>query len=162
MFASEKISSEVGASSSDKLFELCERQLLSVIDEAGGSISKITDCTSRIVSDSSNLFESISDFEGCESATSELRGSLEQNVNNIIVNMQFFDELSQRIEHLVKIVGLIKIESRREGFLSDPEISEELLNDVKSIFSIRSEFEVMHQIIPELSETEQENMIELF
>jgi len=91
-----------------------------------------------------------------------LSSNLQSNVNSIFVNMQFFDELSQRIEHIMEIVNLIRVESSREGFLSDPRESEELFHNIRGIFSIKSEFEVMQNIFPEYNELEYSRAIEIF
>ena len=145
---------------SDKLFDLCEMQLNSIIYDAGCSIKNITESTSGAMKQSAEI---VSVVEESKSQTiSELSNGLENRINSIIVNMQFFDELSQRIEHIMETVSLIKIESNKEGFLSDPKDSEELFNDIKQIFSIRSEFEVMRNIFPEYGEVETSNPVELF
>jgi hypothetical protein len=147
---------------SDRLFDLCEKQLLSILEEAGTSIFKVTESTSLAVRESSELFQMIEQAEHRRPKETDLCSSMEARINEVIINMQFFDELSQRIEHILEIVDLIKVESNREGFLSDPRDSEELFNNIKSIFSIRSEFEVMRDIFPEYSEVEESKMIELF
>jgi len=146
---------------SDRLFDLCEKQLISVLEEAGASIEKVTNNTSLAVRESTDLFELI-EKAGISREEAALSSKLETRINEIIVNMQFFDELSQRIEHIMEIVELIKIESNREGFLSDPRDSEELFDNIKNIFSIRSEFEVMRDIFPEYQEIEKSKMVELF
>ncbi len=147
---------------SDKLFDLCEKQLLSITDEAAASIVKVTERTSQIVSGSAELSELISDSKRNRQKEANLCAKLESSANDVIVNMQFFDELSQRIEHIQEIVNLIKIESGREGFLSDPRDSEDLFKNIKNIFSIRSEFEVMRNIFPEYDEIENSNVAEIF
>ena len=147
---------------SDKLFDLCEKQLLSIIDEASASIDKVTNSTSLLLRDSDQLCSLLKDSASGRSEEMELSKNLGNNVNMIVVNMQFFDELSQRIEHIKQIVNLIKLESSREGFLSDPDDSEDLFNNIKMIFSIKSEFEVMHTIFPEYGEMETGSLVELF
>ncbi len=156
------MSSNENTTMSDKLFDLCKKQLLSVINEAGNSILKITESTSLAVKDSAELFQLIEESKLNRNNEADLCLSLEASVNDILISMQFFDELSQRIEHIMEIVDLIKVESSREGFLSDPQVSKDLFNNIKSIFSIRSEFEVMRSIFPEYDEVESSKMIELF
>ncbi len=156
------MSSNENSTMSDKLFDLCREQLLSIIDEAGNSILKVTESTSLAVKESAELFEVIEESKQNRKNEAGLCSSLEASVNNILVNMQFFDELSQRIEHIMEIIDLIKVESNREGFLSDPQDSKDLFNNIRSIFSIRSEFEVMRSIFPEYDDVESSNMIELF
>lgn len=147
---------------SDKLFDLCEKQLLSIIDDASTSMLKVTGGTSQVVRESAILFKLILASDTKRQNDIELCLSLEKSINDMVINMQFFDELCQRIEHIMKIVILIKIESNKEGFLSNPEDSQDLFDDIRSIFSIRSEFEVMQNIFPEYGELEKTQMVELF
>ena len=156
------MSPDINATMSDKLFDLCERQLLSIIDDASASMLKVTGGTSLIVKESALLLALIRDSEIKRVSESELCSSLENSVNDIVINMQLFDELAQRIAHIMEIVHLIKMESEKEGFLSDPTSSQELFDDIRSIFSIRSEFEVMRTIFPEYEKSETTKMIELF
>ena len=116
------MSSNKNITMSDKLFDLCKKQLLSVIDEAGNSILKVTESTSLAVKNSAELFEVIEESKINRKNEADLCLRLEESVNQILVNMQFFDEFSQRIEHIMEIIDLIKVESGREGFLSDPQV----------------------------------------
>lgn len=147
---------------SDKLFDLCEQQLLSIIDDAEVSITKIINSTSAAVDESADLHQLLDKTTELSDEDKAKCSGLQQKVGAILVNMQCFDELSQRIQHIKEIVRLIKIESDREGFLSDPKDSEELFKDISNIFSIRSEFEVLEQIFPETTKTDAGEMVELF
>ncbi len=147
---------------SDRLFALCEQQLLSIIEEAGRSIERVTDNAVVAVQESDQLFKLLNESEHSRKVEIKKCSSLEQSVNEILTSLQFFDELSQRMEHILKIVDLIKIQSDKEGFLSDPQNSEVLLNNIKKIFSIQSEFEVMKNIFPEYEEFESGKLVELF
>ena len=109
------MSSNENTTMSDKLFDLCKKQLHSVIDEAGNSILKLTQSSTLAVKDSAELIEVIAQSKLNRKNETDLCSSLEDNVNEILVSMQFFDELSQRIEHIMEIVDLIKVESSREG-----------------------------------------------
>lgn len=161
MYSDEKCSNE-NTTMSDKLFDICEKQLLSIIDEAGTSMLKVTEGTSLVVKESAELFKLIGKSQPKRHNEADLCLSLELSIHNMVVNMQFFDELSQRIEHIREIVDLIKLESNREGFLSNPKDSEDLFNKIINIFSIRSEFEVMRMIFSEHEEVEKIKMVELF
>jgi hypothetical protein len=147
---------------SDKLFQLCEQQLISIITDSGASIEQIVDSTTAAVQDSATLSGKIEHCSELGPEEKELCAGLEEKVAAILTNMQCFDELSQRIEHISEIVRLIKLESDREGFLSDPKSSEELFRDISSIFSIRSEFEVLEKIFPETRQADTGDMVELF
>ena len=147
---------------SDKLFGLCEMQLLSIIKDAEISILKMTNSTKQAVIESAELSVAIEASNTDRTTEINLSSNLQSNVNSIFVNMQFFDELSQRIEHIMEIVNLIRVESSREGFLSDPRESEELFHNIRGIFSIKSEFEVMQNIFPEYNELEYSRAIEIF
>lgn len=147
---------------SDKLFDLCEMQLISIIYEAESSIAKITESTSQAVKGSAELIEMVGTSASSGDSKLVLCSNLESSVNDIVVNMQFFDELSQRIEHIMEIVNLIKAESNKEGFLTNPKDSEDLFNDIKQIFSIRSEFEVVRSIFPEFGEIKSSDSVEIF
>lgn len=147
---------------SDKLFQLCEQQLLAIISDAEVSIEKIVDSTSTAVTESAELYGRIEKCKELGAEEKDLCAGLEAKVSAILINMQCFDELSQRIQHIREIVRLIKLESDREGFLSDPKSSEELFKDISNIFSIRSEFEVLEKIFPESRKIDASDMIELF
>lgn len=147
---------------SDKLFELCEQQLLSIIDDAEVSITEIINSTTTAVAESSVMCERIERSDDMSAEDKAVLLGLQGRVSRILVNMQCFDELSQRIQHIREIVRLIKLESDREGFLSDPKSSEELFRDISKIFSIRSEFEVLQQIFPETRKIDVSEMVELF
>ncbi len=147
---------------SDKLFQLCEQQLLAIITDSGASIEKIVDSTTAAVQDSAILSGKIEHCDQLGPEEKQLCAGLESKVAAILTNMQCFDELSQRIEHISEIVRLIKLESDREGFLSDPKDSEDLFRDISSIFSIRSEFEVLEKIFPESGQADTGDMVELF
>jgi len=147
---------------SEKLFQLCEQQLLAIIDDADVSISRIVDCTTTAVNESAQLYDKIDSCKELGAAERELCADMQEKVSEILVKMQCFDELSQRIQHIREIVRLIKLESDREGFLSDPKCSEELFKDISAIFSIRSEFEVLEKIFPESQTVDASEMVELF
>lgn len=147
---------------SDKLFDLCEKQLLSIISEAATSMEKVTSSTANALSVSNELGKLINESAEIMPTETALCANLNDSFSDVVINMQFFDELSQRIEHIMKIVKLIKAESSREGFLSDPQDSEELFDNIKRIFSIRSEFEVMRGIFPEIDEVDVGKAVELF
>ncbi len=147
---------------SDKLFELCEQQLLSIIDDAESSIAKIVNSTTAAVQESAVLHDKLGGSDELSIEERELCEGLQYKVGAILTSMQCFDELTQRIQHIKEIVRLIKLESDREGFLSDPKCSEELFKDISNIFSIRSEFEVLEQIFPETRKVETGEMVELF
>lgn len=147
---------------SDKLFDLCEMQLLSIISDAEVSMSHVMENMSAVVRESAELIEIVDGLKPKSKNGADLCSSLEQSINGITINMQFFDELSQRIEHIMKIVDLIRLESNREGFLSDPKVSEKLFKRIKAIFSIRSEFEVMRNIFPEYDEIKSAKAVEIF
>jgi dsDNA-specific endonuclease/ATPase MutS2 len=147
---------------SEKLFQLCEQQLLAIIADADVSINRIVDCTSTAVNESAELYSKIERGSGLDGEELALCADLHEKVSEILERMQCFDELSQRIQHIKEIVLLIKIESAREGFLSDPESSRELFKDISGIFSIRSEFEVLEKVFPETRKIDVSNMVELF
>lgn len=147
---------------SDRLFQLCEQQLASIITDAEQSIERIVDSTTAAVNESSELYGKIEHCKGLGNEEKALCAGLESKVGTILINMQCFDELSQRIGHIREIVRLIKLESDREGFLSDPKSSEELFKDISNIFSIRSEFEVLEKIFPESRPVDAGEMVELF
>lgn len=156
------MSEQANEKTSEKLFQLCEQQLLSIIDDAEVSITRIVDCTTTAVNESNELYGKIERCTDLGKEERDLCADVQEKVNEILVRMQCFDELSQRIQHIREIVRLIKIESDREGFLSDPKSSEELFRDISGIFSIRSEFEVLEKIFPESRKVDVSETIELF
>ncbi|GAB5499122.1 MAG: hypothetical protein PsegKO_14330 [Pseudohongiellaceae bacterium] len=156
------MSDQTNQKMSEKLFDLCEQQLLAIIEDADVSITRIVDCTTVAVNESAELHGRIEQCADLEQEARILCADVQEKVNEILVRMQCFDELSQRIQHIKEIVRLIKLESEREGFLSDPKSSDELFKDISGIFSIRSEFEVLEKIFPESRKIDASDMIELF
>ena len=64
----------------------------------------------------------------------------------MIINLQFMDELAQRVGHVLQLFSILK-RSMPER-VDDTENDEEFLKIATRIFSMRAEFAVLDQIFP--------------
>lgn len=146
----------------EKLFELCEHQLLSILEDADISTTRIVDDATAAAANSAELCEKLMQFAESNSQDKVVCQNLGAKLDAVLNGMQYFDEFSQRIQHIKEIIKLIKWASDREADFKDPKRSEELLDDISSILSIRSEFEVFEKIFPERQKIDAGEMVELF
>lgn len=132
------------------LFRLCQLQLESIMNETGRDIDSATASANDCLEGLNNIRHNggPDDVSLCK---------LQKGMSNIMVRLQFHDELSQRVAHLTEILALMDESVRLEGD-GDDAIVERIL----SIFSIRSEFEQLEKVFPGLIDNEETESVELF
>lgn len=136
----------------DKLLALCELQLTSILEEI--------DCA--VMSASHSATQGLKFYEKIEeiTANAESQKALKLELANILMRLQFHDELSQRINHLLELLRIMKDDNgeNRLGNMS----ATQLLEQVSGIFSIRAEFGQLHKIFPQYSVQDAGDAIEFF
>lgn len=128
-----------------KLTTLCELQLYSILQQVGTSGADTTQAATQALASCSQLTEILNKSWQSESARDALAG-ISKEVNNVIINLQFMDELSQRVGHVLQLFSILKRAMPER--VDDTENDEEFLNIAKRIFSMQAEFAVLQQIFP--------------
>lgn len=143
----------------NKLTTLCELQLYSILQEIGTSGVETTGAATRALTSCSKL-EQILDEVAKNETSREALGEVSREVNNVIINLQFMDELSQRVAHVLQLFSIIKrsVPARTE----DTESDEEFLKIATRIFSMKEEFAVLQQLFPGCNHVSCSNDTELF
>lgn len=143
----------------NKLTTLCELQLYSILQEIGTSGVETTGAATRALASCSKLEQVLGEVSACEASRAAL-AEISKEVNNVIVNLQFMDELSQRVAHVLQLFSIIKrsVPARAD----DKESDEEFLKIATRIFSMKEEFAVLQQLFPGCNHVTCSNDIELF
>lgn len=143
----------------NKLTTLCELQLYSILQEIGTSGVETTGAATRALASCGKLEQILAEAAKSESSR-EVLGEIAGEVNNIIINLQFMDELSQRVAHVLQLFSIIKrsVPARAD----DKESDEEFLKIATRIFSMKEEFTVLQQLFPGCNHVSCSNDTELF
>lgn len=136
-----------------ELFQLCYLQLESVMEETGIAIDSAT-------RSAGNCLESINALEANGRVDDLSLQKMRKGMANIMTRLQFHDEFSQRISHLLIILKLVEdvINAEKVNLTEKKEIIEKIC----SIFSIRSEFEQLEKVFPHLGKPDLADSMELF
>lgn len=143
----------------NKLTTLCEMQLYSILQEIGTSGVETTGAATRALSSCTKLEQILAELAQGQSSREAL-DELTREVNNVIINLQFMDELSQRVAHVLQLFSIIKrsVPARVE----DKESDEEFVKIATRIFSMKEEFAVLQQLFPGVIHVSNSNDAELF
>lgn len=137
-----------------EIFQLCRLQLQSIMKETNEAVGSVT-------TSASDMLVSLQDLETSGAGETSVIGDMKANMGNIMRHLQFEDELTQRITHLIEILRLME-----SGFFPDESENEAemqaLAGKIHAIFSIRSEFEQLEKIFPHLAVSKEVDSIELF
>ncbi|MEY4641175.1 MAG: hypothetical protein RLZZ227_1169 [Pseudomonadota bacterium] len=129
----------------NKLTALCELQLYSILQEIGTSGADTTNAATRALANCSRLEQVLNECaQNAES--SEALGTITKEINNVIINLQFMDELSQRVGHVLQLFSILK--RSMPAKVNGTENEEEFLKIATRIFSMQSEFDVLKQLFP--------------
>lgn len=136
-----------------ELFQLCYLQLESIIDETEKAINSATHSAG-------SCLQKIEGLEESDAVDEIALVNMRKDMSNIMTKLQFHDEFSQRITHLLDILKLVEdvINAEKVNLTEKREIIEK----ISSIFSIKSEFEQLQKIFPHLGKVDQSESIELF
>ncbi len=143
----------------NKLTTLCEMQLYSILQEIGTSGMETTGAATRALASCTRLEQILAEIEKGETSR-EVLTQISREVNGVIINLQFMDELSQRVAHVLQLFSIIKrsVPAR----VDDKESDEEFLKIASRIFSMKEEFVVLQQLFPSCSHASASNDTELF
>jgi two-component sensor histidine kinase len=143
----------------NKLTALCELQLYSILQEIGTSGVETTSAATRALANCTRLEEVLNECAQNESSREAL-DAVTKEVNNVIINLQFMDELSQRVGHVLQLFSILK--RSMPARVDDKENDEEFLKIATRIFSMQAEFAVLQQLFPGCNHVSCSNDTELF
>jgi len=129
----------------NKLTTLCELQLYSILQEIGTSGIETTGAATRALESCKRLEQVLGELAHSKSS-SEAMDRITREVHNVIINLQFMDELSQRVAHVLQLFSIIKRSVPAQ--VDDKESDEEFLKIATRIFSMKEEFAVLQQLFP--------------
>src|SRR5688572_16260050 len=116
----------------EQLFTLCDLQLGAIVADLDRSLESVNNAATKLIQDNSPSPDQsiqVFDAEETKARTSELLADVRQ----IIMGLQFHDELAQRINHIQVLLKLIQDQST---LVVKPDFSaEKMLTMVSGIFS---------------------------
>src|SRR5215218_3000860 len=130
----------------EKLFTLCDLQLGSIVADLDRSSETVSNAANKLIqSNSASHIHNVHVTDGVEAKAraSELLMDLKQ----IIMGLQFHDELAQRINHIQVLLKLIQEQSTQVVKADFNE--EQMLAMVSGIFSSGAEFRQLGKVFPE-------------
>lgn len=143
-----------------KLAELCERQLQAILDETHSAFGKIVD-SATVSFRLSNELRSIAPAASHGHASGNGAEHISLEMQKLLINLQFHDELSQRVQHVIELCRLLTesvVQSGRDSEETDPV----LLERVADLFSVSAEFDQLEKVFPEYRHRNAGVAIELF
>jgi len=121
-------------SESERVLQLCEMQLGAVNSDADAFVIDVTTKALSLAGFVHELKESLQESDS--SKVSEILSNLDEVNNQFVISLQFFDEYSQRINHVIDALKLV-----------DDDLEGDALNAaVSNIFATRSEQKVLEAV----------------
>ena len=143
----------------EQLFTLCDLQLGAIVADLDRSVESVNNAATKLIQDNSPASEpgaQIPDEVAAKAKAAELLVDLKQ----IIMGLQFHDELAQRINHIQVLLKLIQDQST---LVTKPDFNaEKMLTMVSGIFSSSAEFKQLGMVFPQYSAANDTDVIELF
>lgn len=143
----------------NKLTTLCELQLYSILQEVGTSGAGTARAACLALAACNKLEQALNDVAQNELAREAL-GDVTREVNTVIINLQFMDELSQRVGHILQLFSILK--RSLPPWVEDQEHDEEFVKIATRIFSMEAEFAVLKLIFPGCNHVPSSNDTEIF
>jgi len=143
------------ASMHKKLALLCEKQLNAILLEADMAFKDIINSATTSI----RLVEE-PDTDSRRAAHDNPGRQLRDELQKMLVQMQFHDAFSQRLHHVIELCRLIGEHDAVIPGSEQPENS--LLERVVDIFSVSAEFTVLQTIFPEYQHERPGVAVELF
>ena len=137
-----------------ELFQICQLQLRSIIEESNSAVSGAT-------ASASNCLASLERLDSDGAANAEVP-ELRKNLDAIITRLQFEDELTQRLVHIIEMLAIAEERIARDKGPTTEKETAVLIEKLQGILSIRSEFEQLEKVFPTLAPTGSVESIELF
>jgi hypothetical protein len=143
----------------EQLFTLCDLQLGAIVADLDRSLESVNNAATKLIQDNSPAADqSIQIFDAAETKarTSELLADVRQ----IVMGLQFHDELAQRINHIQVLLKLIQ---EQTTLVVKPDFNaEKMLSMVSGIFSSSAEFKQLGIVFPEYNAANDTDVVELF
>ena len=142
----------------EKLFTLCDLQLGAIVADLDKSVETVNNAASKLIQDNTPANTDISMSES--QAAKDRADALLVDLRQIIMGLQFHDELAQRINHIQVLLKLIQDQSThvvKPGF-----DRAQMLTTVSGIFSSSAEFKQLGKVFPEYQAANDTDAIELF
>ncbi|MES2604905.1 MAG: hypothetical protein V4603_08205 [Pseudomonadota bacterium] len=131
-----------------KLAMLCEQQLNAILVESDVTFNKIINSATTSMRLSN------------QAQAGSKNGELTTEMQKLLVCLQFHDEFSQRLNHVIELCRLLA--EQKELGDEAAEVDPQLLERVAEIFSVSAEFSVLQKIFPEYQHESTDAAIELF
>lgn len=139
----------------EKLLTLCKLQLGSIVADLEKSVDGVNAAATRMMElNSGHRAGTLAGAEQLRHAEGN-RGELK----NIIVGLQFHDELTQRLQHLETLLSLLEENASGPGQGLD---CDKLLSRLTKIFSSTAEFNQLRKVFPGCQSGGSTDAIELF
>ena len=144
-----------------KLALLCEKQLYAILLEADMAFKDIINAATASMRLADELNSDACSIGNSTAGKGENHGKqIHIELQKMLIQMQFHDEFSQRLHHVIMLCQLI---AERDAVYEEPELLETtLLDRVVDIFSVSSEFTVLQAIFPEYQHERPDVAVELF
>ena len=119
-----------------KLLRLCEKQLVGIVEDTESFFNTVTATALELANNIEKLKETINDSGIVDSKIDDVFLDIENQSNDFIVNLQFFDEFSQRINHVKEAMN----------YFDQTDNSEDLTSLVLALFATRAESAVVKSV----------------
>lgn len=140
---------------SEKLFTLCHLQLGSIVSDLEKSVEGVNRAATRLMREVAS-----NDEPAMATREREERPALGRELKEIIVGLQFHDELTQRLNHVQALLKLLQDQTDQER---EKEVdSETLMSMLTAIFSSNAEFKQLDKVFPGCGISTHTDAIELF
>lgn len=141
-----------------KLAALCELQLQTILDETHIAFDKIVD-SATVSFNLSNELKRHEPVAGRDQKTGA--ENISREMQKLLICLQFHDELSQRVQHVIELCKLLTESVAKSGHACD-ETDPALLERVADLFSVSAEFDALQRVFPEYRHKDAGVAIELF
>lgn len=124
----------------DAMILHCERQLAGAVADAEARMSEITANFSRI--------RALSTAIGGGGAPGEALAELGQRIDAVVMGMQFFDEHSQRVQHVNRMLDLLIGSPELRARPEVPADWRPFMEQLRALLSTESEWRIFSQVFP--------------
>ncbi len=142
----------------EQLFTLCSLQLGAIVEDLDRSVETVSNAATKLIQNNSPEAAHMQVFESVEAR--EKAADLLTDLKQIIMGLQFHDELTQRLNHIQVLLKLIQDQST---VVVNPEFdAKTMLTTVSGIFSSSAEFRQLGKVFPEYQAANDIDSIEMF
>lgn len=142
----------------EKLFALCQLQLGSIVNDLEVSVEGVNAAAARMVQ-GFKQYKGMNKADAKSLAEADLTETVGAEVKNIIMGLQFHDELNQRLQHVQTLLRLLEEQPAEATQQLD---TETLLGKLTGIFSSNAEFNQLRKVFPGCHVVSSAESVELF